>query len=162
MGWVGAAASAHGVAFVTLPMPTEESALEKLLAARPDASLDPSPSALLDAICRDLTAFYSGNRVDFDQPLDLAGRPPFFRRVWEIVQAVPWGATLSYGEVARLAGAPRAGRAVGSAMAHNPVPPLVPCHRVLRGDGRLGGFGGGLDMKRQMLLNEGVRLDPIA
>ncbi len=82
----------------------------------------------------------------------------FQLRVWEVTRRIPPGCVLSYGEVALRAGNPRGARAVGGAMSANPVPLFVPCHRVIRGDGDLGGFGGGLPLKRALLGHEGYRL----
>ncbi|NQU05275.1 MAG: methylated-DNA--[protein]-cysteine S-methyltransferase [Calditrichaeota bacterium] len=76
--------------------------------------------------------------------------------VWKSLVEVPFGETISYGELAKRAGSPRAARAVGAAMARNPIPILVPCHRVITSSGKLGGFGGGLDMKRWLLRHEGI------
>lgn len=91
-------------------------------------------------------------------PLDLAGATPFRRRVWAELRRIPRGATRSYGEVADELGKRRAARAVGGACGANPVPVLIPCHRVLAANGRLGGFSGGLDWKRRLLAIEGVLL----
>jgi len=92
--------------------------------------------------------------------LDLEGVPPFHRRVYEALRGVPAGATVTYGELAALAGAPGASRAVGQAMAKNPVPILVPCHRVLAAGGAAGGFSaaGGLELKARLLELEGVTM----
>jgi len=89
-------------------------------------------------------------------PIDIRGTA-FQMRVWNFLQTIPAGQTKSYGEVAAAIGAPRATRAVGTACGSNPVAVAVPCHRVLRGDGSLGGYGGGLDRKRVLLESEGVR-----
>lgn len=83
----------------------------------------------------------------------------FHRRVWTEAAKIPFGETLTYGDLAERAGNPRAARAVGSAMASNSLPILVPCHRVIGSNGRLGGFGGGLDMKRWLLKHEGIIID---
>jgi len=83
----------------------------------------------------------------------------FFRKIWKVTAEIPFGETISYGELAKRAGNPKAARAAGSAMANNPLPILVPCHRVLAGDGGLGGFGGGLEMKKWLLRHEGIVLD---
>ncbi len=94
---------------------------------------------------------------DFAAPipaLALAGTR-FQLRIWEVTRQIPPGDVISYGELAARAGSPRAARAAGSAMARNPVPLFVPCHRVLRGDGSLGGFGGGLPLKAKLLQHEG-------
>ena len=81
----------------------------------------------------------------------------FQRQIWEVTQQIPPGDVLSYGELACRAGSPRAARAAGSAMARNPIPLFVPCHRVVRSDGSLGGFGGGLPLKVKLLKHEGFR-----
>jgi methylated-DNA-[protein]-cysteine S-methyltransferase len=97
------------------------------------------------------------------EPVSWQGNPipdygDFYSKVWKELVKVPFGKTISYGELAARAGSPRAARAVGSAMANNPIPILVPCHRVITSDGKLGGFGGGLDMKRWLLRHEGIEI----
>jgi methylated-DNA-[protein]-cysteine S-methyltransferase len=89
-------------------------------------------------------------------PVDLSGQPPFRRRVQETCRGIAYGRTLTYAELAERVGVPGAARAVGSAMSHNPVPLLVPCHRVIRGDGGLGGFSarGGVALKARLLAME--------
>ena len=109
----------------------------------------------LDLARRELDEYFEGHRTVFDLPVDLRLARGFRRRVLELLYAeVTFGETCSYGELAALAGSPRAHRAVGSAMATNPVPIVVPCHRVLRSGGSLGGYGGGLDVKRYLLALE--------
>jgi len=95
------------------------------------------------------------------EPVNWQGKPipdasSFYMNVWKSLVEVPFGETISYGELAKRAGSPRAARAVGAAMARNPIPILVPCHRVITSSGKLGGFGGGLDMKRWLLRHEGI------
>jgi methylated-DNA-[protein]-cysteine S-methyltransferase len=90
-------------------------------------------------------------------PLDLPGETDFQAAVRAAVRAIPRGEVRSYGDIAKAAGRPGAARAVGQVMAHNPVAPFVPCHRVVAANGSLGGFGGGLPMKRRLLLDEGYR-----
>jgi methylated-DNA-[protein]-cysteine S-methyltransferase len=92
---------------------------------------------------RQLNEYFAGHRRGFDVPLDLSACPPFTLRVLTALRAVPFGTTLSYGELAARAGAPRAARAVGRAMAANPLPIVIPCHRVLAANGQLGGYSGG-------------------
>jgi O-6-methylguanine DNA methyltransferase len=97
-------------------------------------------------------------------PIDLDDRPPFDRRALEAVRGVGWGETASYGDIARRIGAPRAARAVGGALGRNPISMIIPCHRIIAGDGTLGGYGGDgwIDRERQrsrkeaLLLREGV------
>lgn len=89
-------------------------------------------------------------------PLDLSAGTDFQRRVWAELRKIETGATRSYGDIAAAVGNPRAVRAVGGACGANPIPLLIPCHRVLAADGRIGGFSGGLDRKRELLRREGV------
>jgi len=91
-------------------------------------------------------------------PLDLSGGTEFQRRVWRAMTDIPFGQTRSYGEIARAIGKPQAVRAVGGACGANPIPVLVPCHRVLAAHGKIGGFSSGLDWKRTLLAREGVRV----
>ncbi|WP_306599036.1 methylated-DNA--[protein]-cysteine S-methyltransferase [Geothrix sp. 21YS21S-2] len=120
---------------------------------------DPPPAWVADAV-RALTAHLAGEGGSLDGiRLDLEGLPPFRRRVMEVLLATRPGQTLTYGDVALLAGSPGASRAVGQAVARNPLPILVPCHRVLAADGP-GGFSlfGSLEAKARLLALEGVRL----
>jgi methylated-DNA-[protein]-cysteine S-methyltransferase len=105
-----------------------------------------------------LNGYLAGKRTSFDVELDLSWMTPFRRRVMEECARIPRGKTSTYGELARLAGNAKAFRAVGATMATNPVPIVVPCHRVLGSGGGLHGFGGGLDMKARLLALEGARL----
>jgi methylated-DNA-[protein]-cysteine S-methyltransferase len=98
-----------------------------------------------------LQRYYGGEQVTFGELLDPSIGTDFQRRVWGITRSIPRGQTRTYGSVARETGSAGSARAVGQAMARNPWPPIVPCHRVVGHDGRLTGFGGGLEMKRQML-----------
>jgi methylated-DNA-[protein]-cysteine S-methyltransferase len=103
-----------------------------------------------------LTDYFAGERDAFDLPLALDGNP-FEQRVWEALRQIPYGATVSYGEIAREIGHPDAPRAVGAANGRNPVAVIVPCHRVIGADGSLTGYGGGLERKRFLLdLEAGV------
>jgi methylated-DNA-[protein]-cysteine S-methyltransferase len=112
-----------------------------------------------DPVRRQLDEYFEGRRTHFDLPLDWRLTRGFRRRVLEALAAeVPHGAVVSYKDLAVVAGNPRASRAVGTAMATNPIPVVVPCHRVLRTGGALGGYGGGLDTKRWLLTHEGVTL----
>jgi len=113
---------------------------------------DPDRVVLMQAQ-EQLEQYFAGQRRCFHLPIDLSGLPPFTRRVLETLQAVPFGASITYGELAVRAGTPRAARAVGQAMAANPLPIIIPCHRVLAVGGRLGGYsgGGGVNTKTWLL-----------
>jgi O-6-methylguanine DNA methyltransferase len=93
-------------------------------------------------------------------PLDLSGGTEFQKSVWNALRRIPPGKTKSYGEVARAIGKPKTARAVGGACGANPIPVLVPCHRVLAANGKIGGYSGGLDWKRKLLAREDVSLQP--
>ncbi|HKI91726.1 MAG TPA: methylated-DNA--[protein]-cysteine S-methyltransferase [Gaiellaceae bacterium] len=97
-----------------------------------------------------LAEYFAGRRTGFDLPLAPAGTP-FQRRVWEELGRIPYGETISYAELARRIGRPTAVRAVGHANGRNPIPVVVPCHRVVGSDGTLTGYGGGLERKRLLL-----------
>jgi methylated-DNA-[protein]-cysteine S-methyltransferase len=115
-------------------------------------------SALLDEVAAQLGAYFAGERIEFDLPLDLDGTE-FQRQCWLALASIPYGQTVSYGEQARRLGlGPDAARAVGSANGQNPLPLVLPCHRVIGADGSLTGFGGGLHLKRFLLEHEGALL----
>ena len=101
-----------------------------------------------------LSEYFNGKRNAFDLPLDLTGLPPYHAAALKEVCNIPFGATASYGDVARRTGNPNAARAVGNANAHNPIPIVIPCHRVIAGNGGLGGYGGRLDRKEFLLRHE--------
>jgi methylated-DNA-[protein]-cysteine S-methyltransferase len=100
-----------------------------------------------------LREYFAGERLRFELPLDPVGTR-FQRRCWLALSSIPYGTTVSYGEQARRLGHPQAARAVGAANARNPIPIVLPCHRVLGVDGALTGYGGGLDTKRLLLEHE--------
>lgn len=101
-------------------------------------------------VARELREYAEGRRRDFTFAIHLEGTP-FDRRVWGALLEIPYGGTATYGEIAHKIGAPRAARAVGLANHRNPIPIVVPCHRVVAAGGKLGGYGGGLDLKRKLL-----------
>ncbi len=105
---------------------------------------------LLREAARQLCAFFEGRLRIFDLPLDMQGTA-FQRRVWDALTRIPYAATRSYGDIAREIGSPSAVRAVGAANGSNPVPIVVPCHRVIGSSGKLVGYGGGLRMKKLLL-----------
>lgn len=110
----------------------------------------------VEPVRRELDEYFGGRRQRFDVPLDWTLTTPFQRRILRATAAIPFGQTRSYGEIAAAAGRPGSARAAGTALGRNPIPVIVPCHRVLRGGGALGGYTGGLDRKRTLLEAEGV------
>ncbi|HEX7474882.1 MAG TPA: methylated-DNA--[protein]-cysteine S-methyltransferase, partial [Dehalococcoidales bacterium] len=102
-------------------------------------------------LTRKFRSYFEGNKVVFDEKMDLAQATPFEQSVWQMTCRIGYGQTKSYGWVAQQINNPRACRAVGQALGRNPLPIIVPCHRVIAGNGELRGFGGGLDMKQYLL-----------
>ena len=153
LGWLGLVLSTAGLRAVTLPRRDREDALSRVLAlgAREEAR-DDDAGGLPERLRR----YARGQPVPFPDALDFAAATPFQRAVWQATQEIPCGQTRSYGWLAARVGRPRAARAVGQAMAANPWPIIVPCHRVVSSNGRLGGYGGGLDVKERLLLLEGA------
>ena len=124
--------------------------------ARPPANGgEPEALRVLDVVEQQLREYFDGRRTTFDVPLDLRGTD-FQLAAWRALCRIPFGTTVSYADQAVMIGSPRATRAVGSANGRNPIPIIVPCHRVVARDGSLGGYSLGLDMKRALLALEGV------
>ena len=118
---------------------------------------EPDPS-LVRPFLRYVRWFVDGQRVIGGWSLDLRGIGAFSRAVYEVLQRVGWGRVTTYGDLARAVGRPKAARAVGQAMAKNPIMLVIPCHRVVASDGALCGFGAGVDIKRRLLAAEGVEV----
>jgi O-6-methylguanine DNA methyltransferase len=143
------ARTARGVRFVTLGR-TDRAVVARLLRAHPGAVRDTQDLA---AWIRRVRAHLAGRRTRLDLPIDIAAGTPFQRRVWAALRRIPRGRTRTYAEIARAVGRPGAARAVGAACGANPVPLVVPCHRVVAAGG-LGGFGLGASLKRALLAAE--------
>jgi methylated-DNA-[protein]-cysteine S-methyltransferase len=148
------AATPRGLVRVGLPEQESGELLEDL-AARVSPRVLESP-AQLDRARRELDLYFEGRLTEFDLALDWQLSHDFRRRVLRAINRIPYGQTRSYMQVAASAGNERAVRAAGSACGSNPIPIVVPCHRVLRTGGDLGGYGGGLPMKRALLELEGA------
>jgi len=148
LGRLRGAATGDGLALLALPGGDFETPLTRL-AGRGSVRRGRHPAAA------ELRAWCAGRRRDCDIPLDLRLVSGFTRAVLDALRAVPFGALVTYGELAARAGRPRAARAVGRAVGANPLPIVVPCHRVIAAGGRLGGFGGGLPLKIALLAIEG-------
>ena len=110
---------------------------------------------LLNRVEAQLKEYFAGKRTTFDLPLEPSGTD-FQLNVWGLLRKIPYGVTTSYGELARRLGDPKASRAVGAANGANPIPIIVPCHRVVGSKGELTGFGGGIERKRWLLEHEGA------
>ncbi|WP_189431499.1 methylated-DNA--[protein]-cysteine S-methyltransferase [Streptomyces rubiginosohelvolus] len=158
------AATATGlvnVAFHARPA-VRDAALDRLRTRFGTEPVAAPGSARLAEPIRELAAYFAGEPRDFDLALDWSLTSCFHREVLrELASGVPYGTVVGYGELAARVGRPEGAQAVGAAMGANPLPVVVPCHRVVESDGGLGGFGGGLETKRQLLALEGVLPQPL-
>lgn len=149
LGWVGLLGAPEGLKRLVLPLQERDEVLRELGQV---AEAPGNPSAFGDLPER-IVMYFSGERVDFPDVVNLDGPSPFSpfqKRVLDKIRRIPFGETRTYGWVARAVGVPKGPRAVGQALACNPVPIVIPCHRVVAYKG-LGGFAGGLDLKRLLL-----------
>jgi methylated-DNA-[protein]-cysteine S-methyltransferase len=154
VGVIGLAAGAAGLCRVDY-VTDERRFLERVLAAFGDRPVLRSDQ--LDPVRRQLDRYFSGKRLTFDLAVDLSQVRGFSRRVLEASVRIPPGQVLTYAEIAAKAGNPRASRAAGNALHINPIPIVVPCHRIVRSNGSLGGYGGGVSNKEWLLQHEGAR-----
>jgi len=152
IGTIWAAATEEGLLQVNLSR-SEENFMESVK-RRIDAEFI-HDTARFEELGSLLKAYFNGERVAFDLRFDLRGTE-FQRAVWRAMRRIPYGRLSSYGRLAAAIGRPRAARAVGNAVGANPLGIIIPCHRVIRSDGSLGGFGGGLNLKCYLLGIEGV------
>ena len=153
IGFITVVSSEKGLCFIQLPG-TED--IKKLRAKYPDLTWIEEASKNEEVI-RQLEEYFDGSRTTFDVPLDLRATP-FQKKVLDKVIRVPLGETRSYGEIAKQVGNPKAARAVGMANRTNPVPIVIPCHRIVGSDGSLTGYGGGIKLKAKLLELEKSRL----
>ena len=142
--------------------PVREKTVERLAARLGAEPVEAPASPLLAEAIRQFAAYFAGELHDFELPLDWSLISGFNRQVLrELASGVPYGAVVGYGDLADRVDRPGAAQAVGAAMGANPLPVVVPCHRVVESDGGLGGFGGGLETKRKLLALEGVLPEPL-
>jgi O-6-methylguanine DNA methyltransferase len=166
LGWCGGLLGPRGFLATEFNCASERRGLEKLLAdcgapvlteqCAPLTRIDEQARQLFGQLQRGLENLAAGRRDAMEVPLDYSLGTAFQQQVWKELRRVPWGEAISYGELAARIGNPKASRAVGSANGKNPLAPVVPCHRVIQSGGALGGYGGGLEMKRRLLALEGV------
>jgi O-6-methylguanine DNA methyltransferase len=150
-GWIGLAASARGVRLLTLPKPDNKWAVVAVSLHYPEAVQAPHDACLVAARTQ-IEEYFQGKRALFTVELDLRGHTTFELAIWSATGRIPFGETRSYGWIAwQAGGGTGAAQAVGAALGANPVPLLVPCHRVVGSDGTLHGFAGGLEMKTRLL-----------
>lgn len=158
IGACGIAWNATGIAGFQLPSASAD-ATRARLQRRWTAAVESPPSADVKRTIDRVLALLAGHPVDLtDVPVDLADAPDFHRKVYEVARSIPPGQTMTYGEIARRLGVPHESREVGQALGRNPIAIIVPCHRVLGADGKMGGFSasGGVATKRRILEIEGA------
>ena len=153
LGWLLVAATERGLCAVRLG-DAPQSLVADLQDEFPSATLQPEHAGLQAALAQ-LAEYLEGREPHFDLPLDVQATA-FQQQVWAALQRIPYGATRSYQEVARAIGRPSAVRAVAGACARNPVALVIPCHRVVRSDGELGGYRWGIDRKQALLEQEAM------
>jgi methylated-DNA-[protein]-cysteine S-methyltransferase len=164
IGQVGVAWSGRGLTRLQLPE-ASAAATERRLRGRSHTVAQSEPPAPVRRAIASIQKYLAGEETDFAQlELDLTGVSSFHRRIYGAARCVGWGETTTYGALARQAGLPGAARAVGQAMGRNPLPIIIPCHRVLASGNKVGGFSsfGGTNTKQRLLALEGVRLDQAA
>jgi O-6-methylguanine DNA methyltransferase len=154
-GWVGISETAKGIDAIALPKGSKR-AIESDLRAMSVEPVELGESARLEVARRQLLDYLAGARSTFDVPLYLSRGTPFQRNVWRVLQRVPYGKLRSYQWIAARVGGRHHARAVGNAVGANPLPIVVPCHRIVAQDASLGGFSCGLPMKRKLLALEGT------
>ncbi|MSQ31681.1 MAG: methylated-DNA--[protein]-cysteine S-methyltransferase [Dehalococcoidia bacterium] len=152
-GWVASTFGDSGLVALTLPQDTRKDAIESLADQTKvlDLAIVRNPS-----LAGQVNGYFEGRRKSFDITVDLSLGTQFQREVWKAAMEVPYGEQRSYSWIAGKICSPLAMRAVGHALGSNPIAVVVPCHRILRSDGGLGGYGGGLPMKRRLLKLEGM------
>ena len=152
-GWIGILGSKAGLLRIILPCPSAQEVRQLLGDNISHATRSP---LLFQDLVKRFTLYFSGHKVNFPDKLDLSRANTFQRKVWETARLIPYGETKSYKWVAEQIKNPRAARAAGQALGRNPLPIIVPCHRVLASDGKLGGFTDGIEMKKDLLHLEGL------
>lgn len=150
-GYAAAVWSSQGLWEITFPRPQAEAALAEV---RTQGVVLNDDKVLAEELQKELKLYFNGVRVDFGVPIDWSGYTPFQAAVLKYTAQIPYGEVSTYGQVAAAIGSPRACRAVGGALHINRTPVVVPCHRVLAAGGNLGGFGGGTELKKALLLLE--------
>ena len=124
----------------------------------PASPLESTDHPIMETLVRELDRYFRGELESFSVPPDPDGGTPFQRKVWKQLIAIPYGRTASYSDIAAAVGNPKAARAVGSANGNNGIPILIPCHRVIKADGGIGGYASGTPIKKALLKLEGTRL----
>ena len=157
MGWVAIVGSERGLIRVSLPHSSTQESLQSLGSIIEEARFC---RHRFGDLSKRLRAYFSGYRISFTDELDFSDVTHFQKKVWQATKSIPYGETRSYGWLANRIGQPRAVQAVGQALARNRLPIIIPCHRVVSNDSSLGGFFGGLNMKKRLLHLETMAISP--
>ncbi|MFH1625721.1 MAG: methylated-DNA--[protein]-cysteine S-methyltransferase [Pseudomonadota bacterium] len=157
-GWCGIVGKQGRLVEIIPFLLTDESVYSSIASKYPDSASSPG---CFEAVGNAITRYLRGVMVDFEFSLDLSHHTEFQRRVWEVTRSIPYGEIRTYGWVSKKLGSPKSFRAVGTALAQNPLPIVIPCHRVVRSNGELGGYSaaGGINLKARLLKMEGHKLD---
>jgi len=165
LGWVGLLASQKGLRKLVLPQLSQERVLHlitEFASKSCSKTLSEAEAGYFGDLPERIKDYLNGKPISFPDKLDLSWASPFQRSVWEMDRSIPYGETRTYAWVAAELGMPRAARAVGQALARNPLPIIIPCHRVVCSDGNLGGFSGGIDWKQKLLEIENKAIKAVA
>jgi O-6-methylguanine DNA methyltransferase len=152
-GWIAALSSADGLVTATLPCETQQQAFSLLGITKEGTYFR---TDMFTGLQNKMVEYFKGAKVTFPERLDMSAATAFQREVWQAARTIPYGETRSYKWLAEKVGKPKATRAVGSALGKNPLPVIVPCHRVIGSNGDLTGFRSGLDVKIRLLELEGA------
>ncbi len=156
LGEILATKTEKGLSFISFPKNTWDRFLSALTRDK-SVNLVKSKSRF-SSLEKNLKAYFSGRKVNFRERLDLTGGTDFQKKVWKTMLRIPYGETRSYGWLAQKAGDKNKARAAGAACGANPIPIIIPCHRVIKSDKTIGGYSGGLGFKKKLLKIEGVQI----
>jgi methylated-DNA-[protein]-cysteine S-methyltransferase len=156
-GWMAAAFTEHGLWELTFPVSSREEA-ETSLNSKGMERFAVETNEEVVRLAADLRRYFSGERVAFTTKCDLDGLALWHQKVLQQTAQIPYGETMTYGELASVVGSPGAARAIGQAMARNPIPIVIPCHRIVAASGKPGGFSAGWHWKQRLFELEGIRL----
>ncbi len=156
LGWMGIVANDYGLMATILPQ-FDKKMILPLIQKRVNRNNLVLDEEYFKEINFSLINYFEGKKVVFDYPLDIRFTTPFEKKVWEVTQSIPYGEVRNYQFIATEVGSPKAFRAVGQALKKNPLPIIIPCHRIIQSNGKLGGFLGGVELKKTLLMIEGYK-----
>ncbi len=155
--YVGAARQGEKLVATMFPVNDEKVAKKKLISTIHDKNIEFRDDPACLSVSQKIFQILRGEKVEFNEPIEISHLPPFQKRVLEATKEIPWGTVTTYGKLAEKLGNRKAARAVGNALAANPLPLIIACHRVVKSNGEIGGFGGGSELKKKLLQNEGIK-----